>query len=78
MNYLVNISQRNHNLYIGKKRCFSHTNEIKKINLCTNKLLYMNMLYRRKKKATSISFIKQNQEENWCMESNLPEKWMPR
>jgi hypothetical protein len=31
-----------------------------------------------KKKATSISFIKQNQEENWCMESILPEKWMPR
>ena len=45
-----------------------------------NKLLYIYeyALQEREKKATSISFIKQNQEENWCMESNLPENWMPQ
>jgi hypothetical protein len=29
-------------------------------------------------RATFLSFIKQNQEENWCVGSNLPENWMLR
>jgi hypothetical protein len=36
----------------GKKKCFSHKNKIKKLKLCTNKLLYRNMLYRKQEQLS--------------------------
>lgn len=44
------LSKESQPLYMGRKDVLVTQIKLRKINLCTNKLFYMNMLYMRKKR----------------------------